>query len=150
MAHDVSRQADIARPYSALASIYDLVMEYVDYHEWADYVHSLVGRTGIEPSRLLELGCGTGSLAFELEEMLPACSYLATDGSSEMIGVARAKASILGSGVQFEVVDFTDLQTVSSVDFPLVLLLYDGINYLLTPSDVTDVLSEVRSVLASD
>ena len=86
---------------------------------------------------MLELGCGTGSLALELAPMGP-YRYLGTDVAPEMIRVARAKAEMTGADVAFEVADFTNYRLDAPVD--VVLLLYDGLNYLLDPDDIRSML----------
>lgn len=117
-----------SEPYSVLAAGYDVVMEHVEYEAWAEFVHHLLGTHGREVRRVLELGCGTGSFAFELQE-LGGYEYIGTDGSSSMIRVARAKAELYGVPIQFEVADFTNYRVDEPVD--AVVLLYDGLNYVL-------------------
>lgn len=46
--------------YQALAAVYDLLMEEIDYQQWADYIHSLLEEQHCPGKRLLDLGCGTG------------------------------------------------------------------------------------------
>ena len=121
------------QPYTALAAGYDVVMEHVAYDVWAEYVHGILMKHHPEPETLLELGCGTGSLALELQP-LGRYQYVGTDGSPEMVRVAREKARLYGVPLQFEVADFTNFRVDTPVD--VVVLLYDGLNYLLEPEDV--------------
>lgn len=120
-------------PYSALAAGYDVVMEHVAYDAWAEYAHGLLQQHHPDPRTLLELGCGTGSLALELQPLGP-YDYTGTDASPEMIRVARAKAQLIGAPVRFDVADFTDFRVEEPVD--AVVLLYDGLNYLLEEEGV--------------
>lgn len=115
-------------PYSILAAGYDFVMSHVDYPFWAAYVHNLLKRHTPDAHTVLELGCGTGSMAITLQP-LGGYHYLATDISAEMINVARHKAEEESANVRFERADFTDFEVDRPVD--AVLLLYDGLNYLL-------------------
>lgn len=131
-------------PYSALAAGYDLVMAHVDYPEWAEYVLDLLDEHAPEAASILELGCGTGSLGFELQRLGEAFTgqpggfrYLGTDASEPMIRVARAKARSAGriaGRLPFAVADFTDY-TVEE-PFDVALLLFDGINYLLDAEQI--------------
>lgn len=120
-------------PYTALAAIYDVVMEYVEYDFWAEYMLDLLAEHHPEAASILELGCGTGTFALELVRRYP-CRYLATDAMPGMIRVAEAKAALEQASVQFSVADFTNFRLDSPVD--VVLLLYDGLNYLLDPASV--------------
>lgn len=126
-------------PYSALAVGYDLVMQHVDYDVWAAYVHQLLTQHGTDIDLVLELGCGTGSLALQLQP-LGDYTYIGTDRSPQMIRVARIKAEDAGLALRFEQLDFTSFDVSRSVD--AIVLLYDGLNYLLGPA-------QVRSMLAS-
>ena len=80
-----------AAPYTLLAEGYDAVMAYVDYAAWAEYVHFLLERHHPRTRDVLELGCGTGSLALALQP-LGGYRYRATDASEAMLAVARRKA----------------------------------------------------------
>lgn len=132
-------------PYTALASVYDLVMDHIDYEEWALYIRDIVREFAREPETVLELGCGTASFALEFAEMIGA-HYLATDASPSMIRVAREKATMFGAAIDLDVADFRSIEVDRTYD--LVLLLYDGINYLLTPRAVETALACIRNTLA--
>lgn len=122
-------------PYTVLAACYDVVMEHVEYERWAAYVHTLIERYHPDARRVLELGCGTGSFALSLQQ-LGDYRYVATDRSREMLQVAEAKADLEGAEIQFEAADFTGFRVDSALD--VVILLYDGLNYLLEEGDVRE------------
>lgn len=131
-------------PYDALASGYDLVMAHVDYELWADYIEDLLAAFHPEAASLLELGCGTGSLALALAPRGP-YRYQATDGAATMIEVARRKTKPETVDLTFAVADFLRLEGRAPVD--AVLLLYDGLNYLLTEAAVRTLFAHVRQAL---
>ncbi len=106
-------------------------MAHVDYDVWADHVQGLIERHHPTAEAILELGCGTGSLALRLQPRGP-YAYLATDDSAEMLRVARRKAR--GKLIRFRRADFTDFEVDRPAD--VVLLLYDGMNYLLEEEQV--------------
>ena len=131
-------------PYSALAVGYDLVMDHVEYERWAAYVHHLLNEHGDEVESVLELGCGTGSLALQLQP-LGAYDYVGTDRSSQMVRVGQIKAEEAGAPIDFAVADFTDFTTEHAFD--AVVLLYDGLNYALEKDDVRALLRNVWQAL---
>ena len=132
-------------PYAALAAGYDVVMAHVDYPFWADYLFDLLQEHAPLAETLLELGCGTGSLAAELQP-LGDYAYTATDGSAAMLRVAQAKADAFGVPIQTAELDFS----VSFVIEPLVdvvVLVYDGLNYLLEEEAVLRLFRSVYDAL---
>lgn len=131
-------------PYDVLAEGYDLVMEHVDYAEWADYVQEVFERHADRPvETILELGCGTGALAGQLQPQGP-YRYLATDGSAAMI--ARAHDLMEDDdALRFEVQDFRAFVAPEPAD--AVLLLYDGLNYLLSDDDVRALVESAHASL---
>ena len=141
---DALRDGRPAPPYSALAAGYDLVMAHVDYAGWAAYAHRLLGRHQPGFTSVLELACGTGSLALALQKHGP-YRYRATDRSPEMIAVARAKAERAGMPVEFAVEDFTRFEVGERFD--VAVLLYDSLNYLLEEDDVRALLRCTHAAL---
>lgn len=138
--------APSSRPYSVLAAGYDAVMAHVDYPFWAAYVRRLLTRHAPAARSVVELGCGTGSLALALQPQGPppdGFAYRAFDGSPEMVAVARAT---VGVPATFDVLDFRE--PVPGPPADAVLLLYDGLNYLTEPADVAALLGHVRDALA--
>lgn len=132
-------------PYSILAAGYDFVMSHVDYDFWAAYVHDLVQRYRPGARTVLELGCGTGSLAIVLQPR-GGYRYLATDLSGAMIDVARRKAEKATATVRFDLADFTDFNVDTPVD--VLLLLYDGLNYLLEKDPIRKMMGCAFEALA--
>ncbi len=127
-----------AEPYSALATGYDFVMAHVDYDAWAAYLFELLRRHGDDVNTVVELGGGTGSMARRLQP-LGEYRYVLTDGSPAMLERAREKLRTDDSPIQCVPADFT---AVSLGDLPLagpadaVILVYDGLNYLLEDAEV--------------
>lgn len=130
--------------YSKLAEIYDALMEDVDYAYWADFIDALMQQHHPEPRRVLEVACGTGSLALSLDE-LDCYEITATDKSPDMIRQARRKGREAGSGVDFKVMDFLDIGLDRRFD--VAFSVFDSINYLHSPRQVGAMLREIRKVL---
>ncbi|MDG5766648.1 class I SAM-dependent methyltransferase [Balneolales bacterium ANBcel1] len=127
--------------YHKLAPIYDIVMKDVDYEEWTDYIDSLIQYHHPHAQSLLELACGTGTMALMLEQC-DDYKITATDGSEEMIRVARDKASAGGSSIKWLVQDMCRLDLAGSFD--VIYMVFDSLNYLHRQADILMVLEGVR------
>ncbi len=130
--------------YSRLAAIYDYVMRHVDYVHWSDYIESLFVRHDAVPPRILDLACGTGSLALELRRR--AYGVTGADGCEEMLVKAREKAKRQGYDISFFLKDLLDLCGLEQYEG--VLCLYDSINYLMSLQDVERAFDEIHQVVA--
>jgi len=76
-------------PYNRLAALYDGLMGEVDYRQWASYLQELSQRYSAPGRRLLDLGCGTGTLTMFLAEA--GFDVIGVDLSSEMLAIAADK-----------------------------------------------------------
>lgn len=138
-----------AEPYSALATGYDFVMSHVDYDAWAAYLFDLLRRHGTDVETVVELGGGTGSLARRLQP-LGEYQYVLTDGSNDMLDRAREKIRRDEAPIRCIQADFTN---VSLGDLGLkeradaVILVYDGLNYLVDEADVRALFQSVHRLL---
>ncbi len=130
--------------YTHLAPVYDDVMKDVDYEIWADFIDDIIATHFEEAQTLLELGCGTGTLSLLMEEF-DLYDITATDISNEMLDVARFKADFKNSKIRFQQVDFTDIRLDETFD--VVVLVFDGINYLTEEAGILRVLEQVKSVM---
>ncbi|HLR25793.1 MAG TPA: class I SAM-dependent methyltransferase [Fodinibius sp.] len=130
--------------YTKLAEIYDAVMAEVDYDLWADYLDALMLKHHPRPQSVMELACGTGSLALSLDE-LECYQISGTDQSSQMIARARQKNRDRMCSVDFSVMDFLDINTEKSFD--AVLCVFDSINYLHSPQEILQFLEECQKLL---
>ena len=77
--------------YNDFASVYDRLMSDCDYSARADYLLGLFRRNSSEPKLMLDLGCGTGSLAIELIKR--GVDVIGVDPSAEMLNIAQSKAA---------------------------------------------------------
>ncbi len=134
-------------PYTILSAGYDLVMAHVDYEAWADYVGHLIDVHHPNPTSIVELGCGTGSLAIELTA-LGYSNIIGTDRSRAMLDVAERKAKQARAEIDFEQIDFRDFRREPPAD--VLLLLYDGLNYLLKKDEIASLFSSAHDSLTDD
>lgn len=130
-------------PYSSLASIYDFVMRHVDYVHWADHVEALILRHGLVPSTMIDVACGTGSLAVELSKR----GYRLTgaDGCDEMLDVARRKVLDGGYDIGLFHRSFLELEGMDRHD--CAVCLYDSVNYLMSLEDVVRMFEHVHAIV---
>lgn len=77
--------------------------------------HDLVARVGAEaPSRVVDLGCGPGTLTRELARRWPDAAVLGLDSSPEMI--AEAQALAIPARLEFAVGDLREWEPAEPVD----------------------------------
>ena len=130
--------------YSALAEIYDAVMEDVDYDVWADFIDEVIQVHHPDPVSILELACGTASLSLSLEE-LGCYNISATDKSAAMIDKAREKALRQQADLTLWQMDFLDI--TAGRTFDIIVSVFDSVNYLHDEIEVKQMLREVQNVM---
>jgi len=130
--------------YSYLAPLYDKLMEDVDYESWADYIDEIIQEHYPRCERVLELACGTGSVAISLDE-LGYYSILATDISPQMVDIAKKKALDADSTVDFTTLDFLNI-TIEE-EFEVIFSVFDSVNYLESEQQILKMLTECEKVL---
>ncbi|MBR5444782.1 MAG: class I SAM-dependent methyltransferase [Clostridia bacterium] len=121
--------------YSALAPVYDRLNRDVDYTAWAAFCKENFHRFGQlpeEPSLLLDLGCGTGSMTIALAEA--GFDMTALDISEDMLSEAETRAREAGRNILFLQGDMTDFELYGTVDGITCCL--DGINHLTHREDL--------------
>ena len=75
--------------YTSFAEVYDTFMDNVPYEEWADYLEDRLKEYGVKDGLVLELGCGTGSMTEELDDL--GYDMIGVDISDEMLEIAVQK-----------------------------------------------------------
>ncbi|MCC5913543.1 MAG: class I SAM-dependent methyltransferase [Balneolaceae bacterium] len=137
----------IQKNYSVLAEIYDEVMAQVDYETWTDYIDEIILMHKPESSDVLELACGTGTMALSLEE-LDCYNITATDASPQMIEMALEKARLRASAVDFRTMNFLNLEIDKKFD--VVYMVFDSLNYLHQKEEIIELHNQVQKVLKPD
>ncbi len=130
-------------PYEKLSVIYDHLMQHVDYRQWADYVLKLINIWKPETKYVLDTACGSGSFLNKFKEFhfrLSGC-----DSSFPMVLQASRKNQSLG--IHIWQCDMTGLATKQFFD--VILCLYDSINYIMQPEEITSFLNEIGNSLTS-
>lgn len=112
-------------PYSALAPIYDRVMEHVNYKRWAAYVDKIVTRFQPDSQWIIDISCGTGMLAAFLTKH----GYRVTGLDSSFLMLKEAQQR--GRASHVICADLASLPLYKKAD--TIVSLYDSMNYLLEP-----------------
>ena len=94
----------ITEQYSALANIYDEVMKDVSYAAWTEYIDRIIHEHHPDPADLLELACGTGTMADEMS-LLVDYNIVATDRLPQMVGTEQKTATKYGPGAEVGVME---------------------------------------------
>lgn len=131
--------------YEALAGAYDVLMEDVQYRRRADYLERQFRKSRIPVRTVLDLACGTGSIAC----LLAARGYevMATDGSQDMLTMAAQKAAALHVETPpfFLHQSMPRLRLLKPVDAAVSTL--DSLNYLTRSKDVQETFRRVAGYL---
>lgn len=130
------------------AVYYDIFYRDKSYAEEAAFLHECFQKYSHgENKRLLELACGTGRHAFELEKL--GYQIVATDYSNDLLDVARRNAEQMRSHVEFQFQDMRDLSLKPGY-FDTAYCLFDSIGYLQTNEAIQQALVGVHEHLRQD
>jgi SAM-dependent methyltransferase len=91
------------------------------------YLKEVLGRHHVPGRRMLDLACGTGTLALLMAEA--GWSVMGIDRSAAMLDEARRKQQTAGVAIDFREGDMRDFVVSEPVD--LITCCYDSLNYLL-------------------
>jgi len=129
--------------YTDFAYLYDTFMEDVPYEDWADLLSSLLKAYGENVQKVLDLGCGTGTLT----ELLSKKGYELTgvDYSLDMLSVAQNKSYESGSDILYINQDMRELSLVDKQD--AIVCVCDCINYILLEDEIVECFLRVKDNL---
>ena len=129
--------------YDALAASYDGLMADGVYRRRADYLEKLFRKSRIPVHTVLDLACGTGTIAC----LLAAKGYAvtATDLSEEMLTQAMSKAAALEQPPLFVQQSMPRLRLPEPVD--AVVSTLDSLNYLTREKDIRETFRRVFRAL---
>jgi len=130
----------VRAPFTALADVYDTIMQDVPYEAWCTFLLRLVTARGWSGGRLLDVGCGTGNATLPM--LARGYEVVAVDASPAMAARARAKCP----QATVVVADVRDLALDPPVD--LAYAVFDTLNTLPDEATFVQALRAVHAVLA--
>lgn len=113
--------------YGEFAGVYDLLTENVPYDEIAEYYDRIITSLG-GGRRLLDMGCGTGSLSVRLAEM--GYEVTGSDASADMLSVAAQKFG----KVRWICQSMTETELYTAAETAVSTL--DSVNHLLNKEEI--------------
>lgn len=113
-----------------IAEHYDALMSGVPYRLWVDYIEEILRRMRYQPRNVLDVACGTGTVA----ELLVERGYevVGADIAPAMIEIARGKASEMELDIEYHISDAAELSLGRKFD--LAISLFDSLNYITDES----------------
>ncbi|HXH61135.1 MAG TPA: methyltransferase domain-containing protein [Fimbriimonadaceae bacterium] len=129
--------------FGPIAPYYDRLMAQVPYEMWAGYYRLLLAQSGASPETLLDVCCGTGTLA----EVLTKDGFTVTgfDLSAPMIEVARRKAAESKLDIEYHVADAAKLDLDRTFD--AAYSFFDSLNYIIEPERLQSAIKRVAAHL---
>ena len=129
--------------YSGLAACYDRLIDQTIYDRFCGRICTLLQQNGIEDGLVLELCCGTGTLA----RMLSQHGYemICCDASPDMLNIAREKCADLPVPPVWVCQEAADLDLYGTVRAAVSSL--DSINYFTDLRELKEVFSRVSLFL---
>ena len=142
--------------YTDFASVYDEFIDNTPYEEWAEFIVGKINQYGVskpacgeqsvldsEKNLVLDLGCGTGTLA----QLLCRLGYdmIGVDNSEDMLRIAMEKAQDNGDEIMYLLQDMRELELYSTVG--TVISVCDSVNYILEEEEVLEVFKRVNNYL---
>lgn len=123
-----------ALSYRFLTPFYDFIQKYIVRD--VRYKTRLIEQANIQPGQhVLDLGCGTGTLAVMVKQMQPSAEVVGLDADPEMLKVAKYKSSQQNAPVKFDV-GFTNKLPYPDESFDRILSSI-MIHHLKTPDKET-------------
>jgi SAM-dependent methyltransferase len=130
-----------------MARHYDALMSHVRYDLWADYIRGMFDRAQTPVSDVLDMACGTGSLAYALARA--GFDVIGVDRSADMLARAEAKRPDVSpsdsGGPMFLRQKLWELDLFGTVDAAVCTM--DSINFILRTEQLRNTFERARTFL---
>ncbi|RLM67519.1 class I SAM-dependent methyltransferase [Halorubrum sp. Atlit-8R] len=132
--------------YDERPRLYDAIQSEWDYDRDVAFVRDALADRGVDPDRLLEVGCGTGEHTRRLAA--GGLNVTAIDVHEGMLGVAREKCADLDGdgGVEFRRTGLPDPDLGGAAPFDAAVAIRGVVNHL-APADLDPALAALRDRL---
>ncbi len=117
---------------SLFSKIYDRALDILPYDEMTEFLETIFRNKDIHPTTLLDLGCGSGSLAILMAEKGYQLSGL--DLSVEMLSVAQQKTFDKNLNIRYINQSMSEIELIDSYD--VIYSFGDALNYLTDSNDL--------------
>ncbi|MGN0153430.1 MAG: class I SAM-dependent DNA methyltransferase [Lachnospiraceae bacterium] len=128
--------------YQGFAYVYDKFMDNIPYTDWSQYLIGLFQKYSIPKGKLVELGCGTGTLTFLMAQA--GYQLIGVDNSVDMLTIAADKTADC-KNIALLQQDMCELSLGTTYDG--FYCLCDSLNYLLTAAAVSATFTGVKKYL---
>ena len=131
--------------YGKFAKLYDELMTDFNYEDWFEYIKEIFKKFNIDPSRILEMACGTGNLSYYLAK--EGYDLTCFDLSSDMLAKAYKKLRKYKN---------VEIMNQNMIDFNLkktydgIISICDSINYITKKEDLEKTFENVWKHLEKD
>ena len=125
--------------YGIFSSVYDILTENVEYEKIANKICSLLHENSVDGGLLLDLGCGTGTLSFLLENN--GYDVIGIDASEDMLMVANEKKYEANSSAMFLCQKAEEIDLFGTIDCAVSVL--DTVNHIDTLEKVQKAIEKV-------
>ncbi|MGG2199265.1 MULTISPECIES: class I SAM-dependent DNA methyltransferase [Paenibacillus] len=137
--------------YERFSYVYDRLMEDMPYEEWLQFARQCWDKYGT-PRTVVDLGCGTGSLAIPLAML--GHEVIGIDLSGDMLTIAQQKADTaqreapFAKGGKLTLLQQDIREWTIGKPADAVVSFCDCLNYLLEPDDLADAFRQTYAGLA--
>lgn len=129
--------------YQQFALLYDELMMDAPYENWLHFIYRNIEKYGNGGKRLLDLGCGTGTLSIPLAKH--GFEVTGIDLSEEMLSIGQEKSMEAGVQIAYYQQDMRKLDGFKPFD--VIGVFCDSLNYLKTEEDVKTTINNIYSLL---